>query len=488
MKETLPDNADQHHSGLLRRLGLTTAILIVISSMIGSGVFKKAAPMSLELHSSGLILIAWLIAGIITLFGSITNAEIAGLIAEPGGQYVYFKHMYGKFFAFMYGWSCFSVIQTASIASIAYVFAESVNSVMPLFHLSDAAEKFTLFGIFNPLDNFGVKLLTIGTIVFLTGANYLGVIFGGIINNVFTVLKVLAIITIIILALTISGGSASNVQPMFAAPGATYNSSLGLFGAMFAAMLGAFWAYDGWNNIGYLGGEIKNPKRTIPLSLFIGVGLVTTIYLLVNYAYLYVLPLNELLGIANTENTIVAVEVMRKFMGNNGALFISVLIMVSTFGTTNGTILASSRIYFAMAKDNLFFKSAANVHPKFRTPYTSLLMQGLWSSLLVLSGTFDQLTDMLIFASFIFYGAGALGVFVLRKKMKDAHRPFKAVGYPVVPAIFILFCATLVIVTIIQNPRDAGIGLALVLIGIPFFRNWNNKIKKAELPPINTIP
>lgn len=487
MKDTKPDNPDQHHSGLLRRLGLTTAILIVISSMIGSGVFKKAAPMSLELHSSGLILICWLIAGIITLFGSITNAEIAGLIAEPGGQYVYFKHMYGKFFAFMYGWSCFSVIQTASIASIAYVFAESVNSVIPLPHLSDAMEQWQLW-VFTPFANFGVKGLTILTILFLTGANYLGVIFGGAINNLFTVLKVIGILVIITLALTISGGSSSNIQPMFADPGATYNTSLGLFGAMFAAMLGAFWAYDGWNNIGYLGGEIKNPKRTIPLALFGGVGLVTVIYLLVNYAYLYVLPLNELLGIANTENTIVAVEVMRKFMGNNGALFISILIMVSTFGTTNGTILASSRIYFAMAKDNLFFKSAANCHPRFKTPYTSLLMQGFWSALLVLSGTFDQLTDMLIFASFIFYGAGALGVFVLRKKMEDAHRPFKAIGYPIVPAIFILFCATLVVVTIIQNPRDAGIGLLLILIGIPFFRNWNNKIKKDELPPITTIP
>jgi len=483
MKDTSSDN---HSSGLLRRLGLTTAILIVISSMIGSGVFKKAAPMGLELQSSGLILLCWLIAGVITLFGSITNAEIAGLIAEPGGQYVYFKHMYGKFFAFMYGWSCFSVIQTASIASIAYVFAESVNSVIPLPHLSEAMETWQMW-VFTPFANFGVKGLTILTIIFLTGANYLGVIFGGFISNFFTVLKVIGIVVIIILALAISGGSSANIQPMFANPSASYGTSLGLFGAMFAAMLGAFWAYDGWNNIGYLGGEIKNPKRTIPLSLFIGVGLVTVIYLLVNYAYLYVLPLNELLGIANTENTIVAVEAMRKFSGNNGALFISILIMISTFGTTNGTILASSRIYFAMAKDNLFFKSAGNVHPKFKTPYTSLLIQGLWSSLLVLSGTFDQLTDMLIFASFIFYGAGALGVFVLRKKMKDAHRPFKAIGYPVVPAIFVLFCATLVVVTIIQNPRDAGIGLGLVLIGIPFFRNWNNKIKK-QLPPVDVIP
>jgi len=383
--------------------------------------------------------------------------------------------MYGKAFAFIYGWSCFSVIQSASIASIAYVFAESVNAVIPLPHLSDSMEQITLLGIFNPFASFGVKGLTILTIIFLSTANYLGVIFGGYINNIFTTLKVIGILVIIFLGLTLSDGAVSNLSPLGASPTAQYGTSLGLFGAMFAAMLGAFWAYDGWNNIGYLGGEIKNPKRNIPLALFIGVGVVMAIYLLINFVYLYVMPVNEMMEIANRENTIIAVEVMRKFIGNGGAFFISILIMISTFGTTNGTILASSRIYFAMAKDNLFFKSAGNIHPKFKTPYTSLIMQGIWASLLVLSGTFDQLTDMLIFASFIFYGAGAFGVFILRKKMKDSHRPYKAIGYPIIPLIFVLFCITLVVVTIIQNPRDAGIGLVLVFSGIPFYLFWNRK-------------
>ncbi|MBL8006041.1 MAG: amino acid permease [Ignavibacteria bacterium] len=464
-----------HSSGLLTKLGLYTAVLIVISSMIGSGIFKKAAPMALELQSGGILLLCWVIAGIVTLIGAATNAEIAGLIAAPGGQYVYFKEMYGKAFAFIYGWSCFSVIQSASIASIAYVFAESVNAVIPLPHLSDSIEKLSIFGIFYPLDSFGVKSLTIITIVFLTAANYLGVIFGGFISNLFTTLKVIGIVIIIVLGLTISGGSVSNIGPVGESVNAQYGSNLGLFGAMFAAMLGAFWAYDGWNNIGYLGGEVKNPKRNIPLALFAGVGIVMAVYLLTNFVYLYVMPVSEIIEIANKENTIIAVEVMRKFIGNGGAFFISVLIMISTFGTTNGTILASSRIYFAMSRDNLFFKSAGNVHPKFKTPYTSLLMQGMWASVLVLSGTFDQLTDMLIFASFIFYGAGAFGVFILRKKMKDAHRPYKAIGYPLIPFIFVLFCITLVIVTIIQNPRDAGIGLVLVLSGIPFYMFWNKK-------------
>jgi APA family basic amino acid/polyamine antiporter len=467
-----------HSSGLLTRLGMFTALMIVISSMIGSGVFKKIAPMSTELGSPGLVLLCWLIPGIITLFGAATNAEIAGLIAEPGGQYVYFKKMYGKAFAFLYGWSCFSVIQSASIASIAYVFAESVNAVIPLPHLSEHIEKISVFGIFMPFEGFGVKALTIFTLMFLTAANYFGVIFGGSITNIFTVLKVIGIFAIIILGLTISGGSINNATPLLEQSGFRYGSQMGLFGAMFAAMLGAFWAYDGWNNIGYLGGEIKDPKKIIPRSLYFGVVIVILIYLTVNFAYQYVMPVNEIVNIAKTPHSIIAIEVMRKFLGTFGALFISILIMVSTFGTTNGTILASSRIYFAMAKDKLFFLNAGNHHSKYRTPHVSLLIQCVWASMLVLSGSFDQLTDMLLFAAFIFYGMGAFGVFVLRRKMKDEPRPYKVFWYPVVPAIFVLFSFVLVVVTIIQNPRDASIGLALILIGIPFYLYWNRKLKK----------
>ena len=461
-----------HSSGLLTKLGLFTALMIVISSMIGSGIFKKIAPMAGELNSGGLILICWLVAGLITLLGSATNAEIAGLIAEPGGQYVYFKKMYGKGFAFLYGWSCFSVIQSASIASIGYVFSESVNAILPLPRLSGSLESFSILGLFTPLDNFGVKALTITTILFLTAANYIGVVIGGYINNVFTVLKVLGIIIIIILGLTISGGQIENAAPLLEAPDAEYSSSLGLFGAMFAAMLGAFWAYDGWNNIGYLGGEVKNPKKNIPIALFVGVSIVIVVYMITNFTFLYIMPVDEIVNIAKTENSIIAVEVIRKFLGTEGAFFISVLIMIATFGTTNGSVLASPRIYFAMARDKVFFKSAGNCHSRFRTPHTSLLIQGVWSSVLVLSGTFDQLTDMLIFASFIFYGSGAFGIFVLRKKMKDVHRPYKVFGYPWIPGFFVLFCILLVVVTIIQNPRDAGIGLLLVLIGLPLYFIW----------------
>ena len=453
--------------------------MIVISSMIGSGVFKKIAPMSVELGSPGLVLLCWLIPGIITLFGAAANAEVAGLIAEPGGQYVYFKKMFGNAFAFIYGWSCFSVIQSASIASIGYVFAESVNAIIPLPHLPEHIEKISVLGIFMPFEGSGVKALTILTLIFLTAANYFGVVFGATISNIFTVLKIIGIFAIIILGLTISGGSVANATPILAKPGFQYGSSLGLFGAMFAAMLGAFWAYDGWNNIGYLGGEIKDPKKNIPVSLYGGVIIVIVIYLAINFAYQYVMPVDEIISISKTQHSIIAVEVMRKFLGTYGAMFISILIMISTFGTTNGSILASSRIYFAMAKDKLFFLNAGKHHSKYRTPHVSLLIQCLWSCILVMSGSFDQLTDMLLFAAFIFYGMGAFGVFVLRRKMKDEPRPYKVFGYPIVPAIFVIFSFVLVVVTIIQNPRDAGIGLALVLIGIPFYLFWKRRVKES---------
>jgi len=454
--------------------------MIVISAMVGSGVFKKIAPMSAELGSGGLILLAWLVAGLITLFAAATNAEIAGLIAEPGGQYVYFKKMYGNAFAFLYGWSCFSVIQSASIASITYVFSESVNSVITLPRLSPELENFSIFGIFYPLQSFGVKSLTIITIILLTTVNYFGVIFGGSVSNIFTVLKLAGIFLIIIFIFALSSGSFHNVEPILENKEFHYESPLGVIGAFYAAMLAAFWAYDGWNNIGYLGGEVKNPKRNIPIALYSGVIIVIVIYLLINLAFLYVMPVDEMINIHNQRDTIAAIEVLRPFLHYGGVVFISVLIMVSTFGTTNGTILASSRIYFAMAKDKLFFLNAGKHHSKYRTPHVSLFIQCIWASMLVLSGSFDQLTDMLLFAAFIFYGMGAFGVFVLRRKMKDEPRPYKVFWYPIVPAIFVLFSFVLVMITIIQNPRDAGIGLGLVLIGIPFYLFWNRKLKKEE--------
>ena len=465
-----------HASGLLPRLGLFTATMIVMGNMIGSGVFKKAAPMADEVQSAGLMLACWLIAGVISLLGALANAEVAGMIADPGGQYAYFKKMYGRAFAFLYGWTGFIVIQTASIGSIAYIFGQSVNSLMAFPRLDASWETMSVLGIFYPFDNLGVKLFTILTLWLITLANYAGVIFGGIIANISSALKILGIAIVAVLGLMWDGGTYANLTPVLAAPDAHYATPLGLFGAMFAAMLGAFWAYDGWVNIAFLSAEIRKPHRNIPLALGIGVAGSIAIYLLVNIAFLRVMPLAEMRQIAATENSIVGVEVMRKAFGGHAADFVAVLILLSTFGATNCSLMQPSRMYFAMARDGLFFKSAATCHPKHHTPSTSLLIQAAWTSVLVMSGTFDQLTDMVIFAGFLFYGAGAFGVFVLRRTMKDTPRPYRVTGYPVLPAIFVLFCLVLVVVTVIERPRDAGIGLALILAGLPFYFYWRKRL------------
>ncbi len=461
--------------GLLPRLGLMTATMIIMGNMIGSGIFKKAAPMAADVQSVGLMLLCWLIAGVISLFGALSNAESAGLIAGPGGFYGFFKKMYGNAFAFIFCWSSFAVLQSASIASIAYVFGQSANSLFELPRLGPAWESFNIFGVFYPFENFGVKLFTIATLMSVTMANYFGVIFGGIIANISTLLKLLGIAVVIVLGLFAGGGSMGNITPLGPNPNADYGSGLGLFGAMFAAMLGAFWAYDGWNNVISLGAEVRHPKRNIPLALGIGVAGVIGVYMLVNFAYAYVMPLDEMKALAAADNNIIGVEVMRKGFGNGAAQFVALLILLSTFGAMNCQLMPPSRMYFSMAHDGLFFKAAARCHPRHHTPSTALIMQGCWSSFLVLTGTFDQLTDMVIFASFIFYGASAYGVFVLRRTMKDAHRPYRVHGYPFVPAIFVLFCLALVVVTIIQQPREAIIGLVLIFTGWPFYFYWSRK-------------
>lgn len=452
--------------GLVKTFGFFSAFLLVVGSMIGSGVFKKSAPMMNELGDPRWVLAAWLIAGLISLLGALTNAEVAGLIAEPGGQYAYFKRMYGKTFAFIYGWSMMSVVQTATAASVAYVFAESLNTIHALPRLPEALEAVEI-GVFTPFANSGVKGVTILVLLALTAINYVGVKFGGLVLKIFSTSVISCIVLIILFSIFLSDGSMENAGTP--AAGFTYPSKTGFFGAMFAAMMSAFWAYEGWNTVGFLGGEIKNPYRNIPRALTFGTMFVIVLYLLVNLAYMYVLPAQDFINIHKAGDKIAAVEAVRSFLGYGGMMFILILILMSTFNSTNTTIMGAPRIYYAMANDGLFFRKIGETHPKYHTPARALLIQGVWSSVLVLSGSFDQLTDMLIFAAFIFYGAGAFGVFVLRRKLREVPRPYKVFGYPYIPAIFVVFCAILVVISIMERPREAVIGLSLILSGIPVY-------------------
>lgn len=458
----------------MRSLGLFSVFILTVSSIIGSGVYKKVAPMAAELGSPTLVLICWAVAGIITLFGTLSNAEIASLLADSGGEYVYYRKIYNKFFAFLFGWSSFTAIRSASIASIAYVFSQSFNLLVPLPSVPQAWSDISIAGVFTPFDNFGVKAVTILLIVLLSYVNYRGLKFGEGLSKTVLYIVMGSILLIIVLGLTIGGGSIENIRTP--AEGYVSKSWLdsSLWQSFFVAMLAAFWAYEGWNSIGFLGGEIKNVKRNLPLALVMGVLFVMVVYLFINFTYLYILPIDQIAATGST-NTIAAVSVVSHFLGNTGLMFISVLILFTTFGCTNTTLLPPPRLYYAMAKEGLFFKGAAYIHPVYNTPSKAIFYQALWASLLVLSGSFDQLTDMLIFAAFIFYGATTLGVFILRVKMPDAPRPYKAWGYPVIPAFFILFCVILIVVTLISKPREAMIGLTLMLSGIPFYFYWNKK-------------
>ncbi|MES1223067.1 MAG: amino acid permease, partial [Bacteroidota bacterium] len=389
------------------------------------------------------------------------------------GEYVYYKKIYNRFFAFMFGWSLFVVIETAAISSLAYVFAESLNSIFHVPALLPGLADMHIGSWFYPFSNLNVKITAIVLIIFLTWVNQKGIKTGAWLSTIILLLVSGGILTIVAGGFT---SSHSNLGSVFSTQ--SVNNTRVTFGAVFTAMLAAFWAYQGWATVGYIGGEVKNAKKNIPLGLIIGVFIVIGIYLLVNVAYLSVLPIPRLEQMYTSQQGIPAIEAVRIFWGENGALFISLLIVLTTLGCTHATIYASSRMYFAMAKEGLFFPGVEKLN-KSKVPSRSLWYQCIWACLLVISGTFDQLTDMIIFAVFIFYGATTLGVFILRKKMPDAPRPYKVWGYPVVPAIVLVFCVILFVNTIVERPREAEFGLILMLTGVPLYY-WFIKRNRIE--------
>ena len=460
---------------LTRSLGFRYVIVVTVANILGSGVYKKIAPMANELNSSGWVLVAWLLGGIITLFGALSYAEVSGMLADTGGEYAYYKKIYNRFVAFMYGWSLFTVIQTAAISSLAYVFSQSLQSLIEFQPLLTEWSDFSIAGVFYPFADFTTKIIAVILIVLLTLINLNSIKSGAGLSNILLWLIYIGLGIIIVFGLS-SGEADISRSVVFQT---TDNSTVSV-SSMFTAMLAAFWAYQGWTTAGFIGGEIKNAHSNIPKGIAIGVFIVIGIYLLVNMTYLALLPVENLKDIHAAGNKVSAIEAVSVFWGEKGLIFISILIVITTLGCTHATIYGSARPYFAMAREGLFFKFIGKLNAS-HVPVNSLWLQCIWACLLVFSGTFDQLTDMVIFAVFVYYGLTSFGVFILRKRMPDAHRPYKVWGYPFVPAIVVLFAIGLFVNTVITQPREAIFGMVLILTGVPLFYWFQKKIQKESI-------
>ena len=470
---------------LNRTFGLWSSVSLVVGGIIGSAIFMKPALMASQLGSPLLMISIWIIGGLITLCGALTNAEVAAMMPETGGQYIFFQKMYGDFVAFLYGWAAFAVFNTAGVASIAYVLSIYTEYFIVLPRFSKEVEQMIYLyipgiGHIYPLENFGVKSLTILVIVLLTGVNYRSAKSGGQLQVIFTFLKVAAMVILVIGLLFSGKGSTDNIV---SSSSIITPSGISLMLAIIAATSGAFWGYDGWNNITFVAGEVKNPQRNIPLSLLLGLSICIFIYGVINLSYAYILPIDDI-----AHSSFVASDAATKAFGIVGGGLIATLVIISTFGTTNGNILATARVSFAMAQEKRFFSWAGKVHPQHQTPGNALVVHAIWTSLLVLSGSFDMLTDMLVFVSWLFYGFGAYGIFILRKQMPNAERPYKVWGYPYIPAFFILFTVFFLITTLyndVTNYIDGRsplinslFGMFLTFLGIPLYFYFVHKNKK----------
>jgi APA family basic amino acid/polyamine antiporter len=455
---------------LIRAVSLFTATLLVAGVIIGSGVFKKIIPMAQTGLSEPWILTAWVLAGVITMFGAFNLAGLASLTEESGGVYEYLRLAFGNLSSFLFGWSDFAIIGSASVAAIGFIFAQTINTLIPLPNPLQAWEHISIANFIYPFADSGIKTLAISTIVLLTLINCRGVRESGWVNNIFTLAKIAGILILIVLGLFYVSpaplsvkGTVGTMLPVL--------SGGAFFSAFFVAMLSVLWAYDGWLDISFITGEIKNPKRNVPLSIIIGVSLAMGLYFLVNYVYMHVLPLNKLAAVG--PNEIGAAVVASTLIGGAGKTMIVVLIMISVFGALNGIILAHTRIYFRMAQEGFFFKKAALVHPRYRTPSVALIYAMIWASVLVVSGTFEILSDMVIFANFLFYGLLAVALIKMKREGKIKT---KLVGYPFVQAVIILFSLVLIINTVLAQPKQCGIGILLMLSGMPLYYYFRKRI------------
>ncbi|MBL8792964.1 MAG: amino acid permease [Planctomycetia bacterium] len=517
--------------GFQQRLSLFDATMLVVGTMIGSGIFMTSADMARDLGSSGWLLAAWGLTAVMTIIGALCYAELAAMMPHAGGQYVFLREAYSPLWGFLYGWSVFLVIQTGSIAAVAVAFAKFLGVLLPAFSMSPDAGAVTLVHLQGldwqinmplpwlekPLTVFERKefvvtlghCVAVGILASLSLLNCLGVREGKWVQNLFTVAKTLALALLIVMGLTIAvnpeavtanlnnvwGGITSTprfVETEALFPASALTLSLMVLGG---AMVGSLFSADAWNNVTFTAAEVQNPRRNLPLCLILGTGLVMVLYILANLAYLAVLPVQGSpegatpfeRGIAHVKDDRVGTAVLEAASPGFGVPFMAIAIMISTFGCVNGMVLMGARLYYAMAQDGLFFQAVGKLNSR-GVPAAGLILQGIWSILLVFSGTYSELLDFVIFAVLVFYVLTVVGLFILRRRMPDLPRPYRVVGYPFLPAIYVFLCAAIMIDLLIVRPVYTWPGLIIVLSGIPVYFLWRTFGTRPPVPHLVPMP
>lgn len=484
---------------LVKGLGLLDSTMIVVGSMIGSGIFIVSADIARQVQSPALLLIVWIVTGVMTMIGALSYGELAAAMPKAGGQYVYLREAFGPLWGFLYGWSLLTVIQTATVAAVAIAFAKFTGVLIPWFSSTSWILKMGTFGPyrlwFGELGPYNVglntqNLLAILSIILLTWVNTRGLRLGATVQNIFTIAKTGALAALVVLGIIFATAAARTANftdfwrnvsfsAAFSYPVGSEVVTIGMLTIVGVAMVGSLFSADSWHDVTFTAAEVKNPSRNLPLSLVLGTGLVTLLYVMANVAYLNMLPLGGdpngttaiARGIQYAAEDRVGTAAAEVIFGASGSVIMALAIMVSTFGCNNGLILAGARVYYAMAKDNLFFRNVGTVN-RHHAPAAALIVQGVWACLLCLSGSYGQLLDFLIFTVLVFYILTMLGIFVLRVKKPDLPRPYRAFGYPVLPALYILLAVFIEVQLLRYKPQYTWPGLFIVLLGVPVYVLW----------------
>ena len=459
----MSNQATQGSSQLLRKMNLLDSTFLVIGAIVGSGIFMTTGFIAEYLPSPFMILIVWLLGGFFAMSGALAFAELGTMYPRAGGQYIYLREAYGPWAGFLFGWGFFWVIECGGVAALAVGFAEYFGYFVPALSTKTYLLKFHLLGFDYSLS--AGQLIAAASILFLSAINYIGIKSGIVVQNIFTFLRIAAVAVFIVLGLTI--GSKAGVVSFEGLMTGDMSFSIKLFGL---ALIAVLWTYDGWYGVNCAAGEIKNPGKNIPRSLILGTLSVTLIYFLVNIVYVSALPIERMKGVAR-----IGELASTQLFGSTATFFISATIMISIFGCLSASILYGPRVFLAMAQDRCFFKSMRYIHPRYRVPTKAIVWQGIWSSLLCLSGTYQDLFEYVVFALVIFWAATGLAVIILRSKRPEIPRPYKAWGYPVLPILFVLINLGVFLNTIWAQPHKSLIGLIILAAGIPAFLYWQSK-------------